>query len=92
MMIIVFAVIALFVLYIFIWPIIKGIFIDKEVRPLEAIAEGTTEDCDGDGFIGLSDQCPCDPNKNKLGKGEECGNPDDTDIEKNCPALCKIIA
>ncbi len=83
------AAIAMIILWIFVGPIIKDIIVDKQIAHAGGQTEAVTKDCDGDGVIGFSDQCPCnsDPDKTKLDKGENCG--DNNAGKKNCPALCK---
>tara|TARA_Y100000310_G_C20189230_1_gene581736 strand:- start:22 stop:315 length:294 start_codon:yes stop_codon:yes gene_type:complete len=87
-MIITVAVISLILLFVFIGPIIKGIFVEKQVKFAGGKTEEVTIDCDGDDVIGFSDVCPC--NKNKQEREElPCGDvvpPEAADI---CPKLCK---
>ena len=87
-MIITVAVISLILLFVFIGPIIKGIFVDKQVAFAGGQTEQITIDCDGDGVVGISDQCPCDGDKQKFGDGCEDPDPDDGAVKK-CPKLCK---
>jgi len=88
-MIITVAVISLILLFVFIGPIIKGIFVDKQVAFAGGQTEQITIDCDGDGVVGISDQCPCNGDKQKLESIEDrCGTPDDK-VVKKCPKLCK---
>ncbi len=82
------AILAMIILWLFVGPIIKDIIVDKQIAHAGGQTEAVTQDCDGDGVIGFSDQCPCNANKQKLDKGENCGNPDSS-AETNCHALCK---
>ncbi len=82
------AIIAMILLFVFIGPIIKDIIVDKQIAHAGGQTEAVTKDCDGDGVIGFSDQCPCNADKQKLDKGQNCGDPDSS-AKSNCQALCK---
>ena len=82
------AIVAMILLLLFVGPIIKGIFVDKQIAYAGGKTEEITIDCDGDNVIAFKDQCPCVAIKQELKSGETCGNPDSKagDI---CPKLCK---
>lgn len=64
-------------------PIITG----KQVPFIKGQTEDITQDCDGDGYTGIVDACPCDLNIHE--KGQKCGQPS-APAPTNCPTLCKI--
>ena len=83
--------ISLILLFVFIGPIIKGIFVDKQVAYAGGKTEDITKDCDSDTIIGFSDPCPCNPKipkPIKLESGNTCGYPD-VGATRRCPILCK---
>jgi len=83
------AAISLILLFVFIGPIIKGIFVDKQVKFAGGQTEQITIDCDGDTYTGFNDQCPCDEEEWKLdGVKNKCG-PLTAGAEERCPELCK---
>ena len=58
---------------------------------LHANTESVTDDCDGDGFIGPTDPCPCVstiPSQQTIEKNQACPPPDPK-VTANCPNLCK---
>ena len=77
------------VLLVIMTTVIKTIFVEKEINAAGGKVEEVTTDCDGDGVTGLSDQCPCNPDIQKLDSGITCGDTDDPDITEKCPNLCK---
>ena len=84
------AAIAMIILWIFVGPIIKDIIVDKQIAHAGGQTEAVTKDCDGDGVIGFSDQCPCNADESKLDKGKTCPTEiKPASAETNCPALCK---
>lgn len=85
------AVIALIMLYIIVGPIINGILVKKQIVHAGGETERITQDCDGDGAIGLFDDCPCNDGVQKLSKEEKtCPEGISPESAKtNCPALCR---
>lgn len=77
------AIVSMILLFIFVGPIIKGIFVDKQIPFVASKTEEITIDCDDDGVIGFQDQCPCNDEKEA-----PCGDPE-PDAEEKCPKLCK---
>jgi hypothetical protein len=82
------AILGLILLSAFIGPVIKDIFIDRQVAFAGGQTEEITIDCDGDGAKGFSDQCPCDPENKELDIGKPC-KPDTPYAKEFCPELCK---
>jgi len=83
------AAIGLIVLFV-IAGLIYNIFVGKQVAFAGEKTEQVTKDCDGDGAIGLTDDCPCYDSIQKLEKGQQCPAGIKPDKAKdNCPALCK---
>ena len=66
--------------------VFTDIFGGKQVPWLRGQTETATSDCDGDGIIGVTDRCPCDPEIRD--KSEKCGQASSISV-KNCPNLCK---
>jgi hypothetical protein len=82
-------VVVMAILGILLFVIIKGvfpIFTEKQAPYLRAQTEIATTDCDGDQVIGVTDNCPCDPESRS--KSENCGKPSQI-ATKNCPNACK---
>lgn len=75
-------------LFIFVGPVIKGIFVDQQIAYASGKTEEITINCDDDDVIGFSDQCPCNPDIQELESKEKCGDPH-PDAEEKCPKLCK---
>ena len=50
------AAISLILLFVFIGPIIKGIFVDKQLKFAGGQTEQITIDCDDDTYTGFNDQ------------------------------------
>ena len=75
-----------FVIIYGVFPIFTG----KQVPWLRGQTEGVTSDCDGDGVIGLSDQCPCSFSMQTKEINQACPSPDSI-ATKNCPDLCKSV-
>jgi len=71
---------------VIVYGIIQGILV-KQISSAGSLSEKVTKDCDGDGKLGLTDDCPCDPDKQKLEEGEICSSSDTA--KTNCPSLCK---
>ena len=59
---------------------------------LTANSEYTSIDCDGDGFKGVTDPCPCvpSPSMQRSDIVKSCGEPQPP-ATTNCPNLCKIV-
>ena len=68
--------------------IIYTIIVGKQIPFIGGKTDQITTDCDEDGAVGLSDDCPCDPDKEKLENGEKCGIASNIAVD-NCPSLCK---
>ena len=84
------AAISLILLFVFIGPIIKGIFVDKQLKFAGGQTEQITIDCDDDTYTGFNDQCPCDPQEWRLdGVGDKCEPLTDGVAADRCPELCK---
>ena len=88
--IIIVSVIALIVLWIFVGSLIGGIFVKKQLSFIGAQTDEVAIDCDSDGYMGLTDDCPCNPQIQNMEKDKPktCGKSDDTARTK-CPSLCK---
>ena len=84
------SVIALIVLWIFVGSLIGDIFVKKQIGFIGAQTDEVTTDCDSDGYTGLTDDCPCNPQIQNLDKDKvkTCGNSNPEAIKK-CPSLCK---
>ena len=88
------AAISLILLFVFIGPIIKGIFVDKQLKFAGGQTEQITIDCDGDTYLGFSDLCPCNKDKHEKEDLEDnleagpCGVPSEG-TGSICPKLCK---
>ena len=77
-----------FVIIYGVFPIFTG----KQVPWLRGQTEGVTSDCDGDGVIGLSDQCPCDAYIQTKESNQACSPPaPGSSASTNCPDLCKSV-
>lgn len=83
------AAILLIFLAIVVYGLIKGIFLDTQITSVKANTEYTSLDCDEDGVIGYSDQCPCVGSVQKLDLKKSCGSIIDPKATTNCPNLCK---
>ncbi|MBL7055551.1 hypothetical protein ISS07_01420 [Candidatus Woesearchaeota archaeon] len=81
------SIIGLIILVVIVSGLIKGIFVDKQLAFAGQTTEQVTQDCDEDNFVGITDNCPCDSDINKLEKGQKCGG-HSPEAGKNCPALC----
>lgn len=79
MSLVIIAAILLAVLLVFFYGILP-IFTGKQVPFIKGQTEYTTQDCDGDGAIGLSDPCPCF----YLVKSRE-------DLEKQTDKKCPLV-
>ena len=83
------AVLLLIVLIVVVGAIIYGLFVQKQIPFIGGQIEQTTQDCDEDDSIGISDPCPCNPDiKKEEEKTGKCGEASDT-AKTNCPTLCK---
>ena len=82
------AIISLLVLFVIAGPIIKGIFVDKQIAFAGSKTEEITTDCDGDGII-VGDFCPCVFSQ-KESDDLPCESADPVAI-RTCPTLCKAI-
>ena len=71
---------------VFVWGILP-ILTEKQIPFIKGQTEDITQDCDGDGYTGIVDACPCDPNINE--KSQKCGQPV-APAPTNCPTFCKI--
>ncbi|MAG29124.1 hypothetical protein CL632_03205 [bacterium] len=86
------AIISMIILLVFVGPIIKGIFVDKQVAFAGGKTEEITIDCDGDTHIGFSDICPCNKDKHEkddLDTDLSCGGVEPPEAASICPELCK---
>ncbi len=83
------AVLAIVLLLAVLFEVIP-IFTGKQVPWLRGQTEGVTSDCDGDGVIGLSDQCPCSFSMQTKESNQACPSPDSS-ASTNCPDLCKSV-
>tara|TARA_Y100000310_G_scaffold333362_1_gene410750 strand:- start:1500 stop:1814 length:315 start_codon:yes stop_codon:yes gene_type:complete len=83
------AIVSMLLLLIFVGPVLKDIFVDKQVAFAGGKTEAVTKDCDGDTVMGFSDQCPCDASKRTLKGDERCAGTPDIGSENICPKLCK---
>ena len=71
--------------------IIYFLFVGKQIPFLAGTTEEVTTDCDDDGVIGLSDDCPCNDDIKKLPTGQKtCRTEITGESETNCPVRCKI--
>ena len=77
------------VLFIFFYAIFP-IFTGKQIPWLKGTVDQTTNDCDGDGLLGLNDPCPCSSGS-KSDESKSCPAPDGNS-ETNCPNLCKLFS
>ena len=77
--------IVLFVIIYGVFPIFTG----KQVPWIKGQVDQTTTDCDGDGLLGLNDECPCTTGS-KSGENKACP-PADSAAETNCPNYCKFF-
>lgn len=82
------AAILLIFLGVVVYGLIKGIFLDTQITSVKANTEYTSLDCDEDGVIGYSDQCPCAGSIQKLELKKSCGAIEQK-ATTNCPNLCK---
>ena len=70
--------------------LIYTIFVGKQISFAGEKTEQVTKDCDEDGAIGLTDDCPCYDGIQKLEKDQKCPAGIKPDKAKdNCPTLCK---
>lgn len=76
------------VLFIFFYAIFP-IFTGKQIPWIKGQVDQTTTDCDGDGLIGLNDECPCTA-ESKSGENKACPSANKAS-ETNCPNYCKIF-
>ena len=83
------AIIAIIILLIFI-GIIYVFIVSEQIPFIGRQIQHITEDCDEDGSTGLSDDCPCNEDVQKLPTDEKkCPGDIKPDTAKdNCPNLC----
>ncbi|MBS3102036.1 hypothetical protein J4458_01150 [Candidatus Woesearchaeota archaeon] len=85
------AALVLILAWVVIDNVILKIFVQKQIASAGSATDKVTQDCDEDGTIGLSDDCPCDKDIQKMPTDKKtCPKITITDTaNKNCPALCK---
>jgi hypothetical protein len=69
--------------------LIYSLFVGKQVATAGELTETATKDCDGDGAVGLTDDCPCNKDITKLKDGQKCEPRVVVENSKTCPSACK---